>query len=235
MVLVTLDTKMMGRLRYLLRRGAFALGGGSARRRFSKIYTANVFGSSESRSGEGSNLAQTETVRRELPGLLGRLGVKTLLDAPCGDFNWLHITPLPLEAYIGIDIVEELVKKNARQDAGPGREFRCLDLIKDPLPRADLILCRDCLVHLTFDQARAALRNFRRSGATYLLTTTFTDCVKNTDLRWGKIWRPLNLQLPPFNFSAPRALINENCTEENGRFRDKCLGLWALGELRIAE
>ena len=38
-----------------------------------------------------------------------------------------------------------------------------------------MILCRDCLVHLTFDDARAALQNLRRSGSKYLLTTTFTD------------------------------------------------------------
>lgn len=225
---------MMTRLRGLLRQAAFLLMGDAAKKKFSEIYRGNVFGNRESRSGVGSSIAQTETIQRELPGLFRSLGVKILLDAPCGDFNWMRVTPMPLERYIGIDIVEELIQKNISEHTTPAREFRCLDISSDPLPRADLILCRDCLVHLPYNQVRAVLGNFLRSGSTYLLTTTFSDLPKNAELSWGIIWRPLNLQLPPFDFPPPLALINEGCTEENGRFRDKCLGLWKLSDLRIA-
>jgi hypothetical protein len=45
---------------------------------------------------------------------------------------------------------------------GPGREFLHLDITTDRLPKVDAILCRDCLVHCSFRQIAAAVRNFRR-------------------------------------------------------------------------
>jgi hypothetical protein len=199
--------------------------------KFSQIYFRNIFGGSASRSGEGSNLVQTEKIRCELPGLMQRLGVKTFVDAPCGDWHWMRKTALGVEQYIGVDIVEALIETNGRLFGNASHAFLCLNMVEDPLPRADLIFCRDCLVHLAFDEAKNVIGNFKRSKSRYLLTTTFTNCRKNTDLVSGRIWRPLNLNLPPFNFPAPLMLINENCTEENGRFADKCLGLWLLEEI----
>src|SRR3990172_6563117 len=56
---------------------------------FTYIYTRNdVWTSGESRSGVGSELGTTETIRKELPKLLAMLDVQVFLDAPCGDFNW---------------------------------------------------------------------------------------------------------------------------------------------------
>jgi hypothetical protein len=44
-------------------------------------------------------------------------------------------------------------------------------------------------------------------------------------------WRPLNMQLPPFNFPNPICIINEKCTEGEGEFKDKSLGLWRLKDI----
>lgn len=71
------------------------------------------------------------------------------------------------------------------------------DITVNPLPTADLILCRDCLVHLSFAHIDAALANFRASGARWLLTTTFPMIEENVDCEDGD-WRALNLTLPPF-------------------------------------
>lgn len=207
--------------------------GGRVQSKFSKIYRENIFGGRESRSGEGSSLEQTATIRKAIPSLLKELGVTTMLDAPCGDFFWLRHLDLPLEQYIGADIVEELVAEDRRRYGDASRQFVCVNLIEDPLPRADLILCRDCLVHLNFKQAMRALRNFKASRATYLLTTTFTDRTKNADLVGSDIWRTLNLQLPPFNLPAPMRIINENCSEGNGAYADKCLALWRLADVVV--
>lgn len=207
--------------------------GRSAKRRFSQIYRRNEFGGTESRSGEGSTLTQTETIRREIPHLLANLGARTLLDAPCGDFNWMQHVALDLDKYWGVDIVGELIKTNRIRFGNPQREFLCLDLIEDPLPAADVVLCRDCLVHLNFRQAKGVLRNFRRSGCKYILTTTFTGRTANVDLVGDDVWRTLNLQLAPFIFPQPLVLINEHCTEHGGAYADKCLGLWLLDDLEL--
>jgi glycosyltransferase involved in cell wall biosynthesis len=205
----------------------------SVRARFSKIYTDNIFGSDESRSGGGSTLLQTEKLRGELPRLLTDIGADSLVDAPCGDFNWMRHTELGIAKYIGVDIVEDLIADDQRRYGDTRRGFMCLDIIRDKLPQADVILCRDCLVHLTFEQALNAISNFRRSGTTYLLTTTFTDRTANVDLLGSDIWRTLNLERAPFNFPPPLRLINENCTEGDGAYGDKCLGLWRLADLTV--
>lgn len=197
--------------------------------KFSNIYTHNIFGGGESRSGEGSNLVQTAVIRLALPELVKELGIKTIMDAPCGDWHWMKEISLSVEKYVGVDIVESLIEKNSKQFGNAKHQFICKNLTEDDLPQVDLILCRDCLVHLSFDDARKVLANFKRSKSKFLLTTTFVNRDCNNDLvGQNKFWRPLNLELPPFDFPHPLKLINENCTEENGQFIDKNLGLWRL-------
>ncbi|HXP30558.1 MAG TPA: class I SAM-dependent methyltransferase [Stellaceae bacterium] len=200
------------------------------RRIFEHYYLTNAWGDAESRSGCGSNLPETAVIRAELPRLLRQLRVTSLLDAPCGDFHWMQTVDLGAIAYIGADIVEPLVAANQRRYGGPSRRFLRLDLVRDELPPVDLILCRDLLVHLCFTEIHAAIRNLRRSGATWLLTTTYPTRAANDDTATGG-WRRLNLERAPFGFAKPAALIDEHCTEEGGRRRDKSLALWRIADL----
>jgi len=52
---------------------------------FTKIYRENFWGG-ESRSGLGSDLVQTETIRTSLPKLFKELEIKSLLDIPVVTF-----------------------------------------------------------------------------------------------------------------------------------------------------
>lgn len=198
---------------------------------FENIWTRNRWGDPESRSGTGSNPRQTEHLRKELPALLEILEIRSLLDLPCGDFHWMKDVRLPEGlAYIGGDIVEQLVERNRSQYGSAARQFRTIDLMRDPLPVADLILCRDALVHFSYSDIFRALANFRRSGAEYLLTTHFSGDRTNHDIRTGQ-WRPLNLMKAPFHLPPPMLVIDERCTEGNGGYRDKCMALWRLKDL----
>ena len=186
----------------------------------------------ESLSGPGSSMAQTAELRGRLPLLVADLGIQSLLDAPCGDFHWMREVELCLAEYIGVDFLEELVVENERRYGTPGRRFLCLDIREAPLPATDCVLCRDCLVHLSFADIYRTLRNFKSSRARYLFTTTFTSRRKNEDALDGA-WRPLNFELPPFAFPKPLRLLNEKCSEAGGAFRDKSLGLWRLEDLPL--
>lgn len=199
------------------------------RDRFERHYVTNYWNSDESQSGRGSSLSQTAAIRDELPRLCQRLGVASLLDVPCGDVHWISQIDLPGVCYRGLDIVPALIAGNRARFAGSGRDFQVLDVVARVPPQADLILCRDLLVHLPLRDALMALRNFRRSGSTWLLTTTFIAREINTELAGD--WRPLNLLLPPFSLPPPAALITEFCTEEDGCYSDKSLGLWRLADL----
>src|SRR3989338_6316354 len=154
----------------------------SLKEKFSDIYAYNIFGGLESRSGEGSNLVQTAVIRQALPELVKELEIKTIMDAPCGDWHWMRDISLSVEKYVGVDIVEALIEKNSKQFGNAIHQFICKNLTEDDLPQVDLILCRDCLVHLSFDDARKVLANFKRSKSKYLLTTTFVSRDHNSDL-----------------------------------------------------
>ena len=194
---------------------------------FTRIFDDRGWLEPESASGRGSSLASTEAIRSELPALLAELGVRSVTDAGCGDFHWFHHLDLPLDSYVGIEVVEALSRQNQERFGGGGRRFVSLDVIRDPLPRADLILCRDCLVHLKNGLVTAALRNFRRSGSRYLLATTFTGPHPNVDVPLAG-WRPINLERPPFALGPPLRLIREAAPLEEGGRADKALGLWRL-------
>lgn len=199
--------------------------------KFRYIYQHNVWGSAQSNSGVGSQLDATQILREEIPKLLDRLGAKTLLDLPCGDFGWLSHARLEVD-YIGADIVAEIVQHNQQQYASPRRRFVQLDLASDPLPKVDVVLCRDCLVHLSFATVFRAFANLKQSGSSYLLATTFPDLKNNRDVADGDWWAQ-NLELSPFNLPKPLHLINEGCTEEGGAYADKSLGLWPIADLPV--
>jgi len=95
------------------------------------------------------------------------------------------------------------------------------------------VLCRDCLVHFSFDDVFRALANLCRSGSRYLLTTHFTGPAENRDIVTGD-WRLLNLEREPFLLPAPRRVLVESCTLEEGRGQGKCLALWELETVRAA-
>jgi hypothetical protein len=52
----------------------------------------------------------------------------------------------------------------------------------------------------------------------------------NAEIRTGG-WRPLNLQAAPFGFPPPEWSIDERCEADEGRYRDKRLGVWRLAAL----
>lgn len=176
---------------------------------FSDIFNANEWKSVESRSGKGSALETTQNIRRKLPGLVKRLSVKTFLDAPCGDFNWIRLVEFPDGmTYIGADIVPDLIKSLNANYADERRRFIKLNLIEDQIPEADLWLCRDCLFHLPNEDISVILQKFRESKLKYLLATNYNFCRVNHNVDLGG-FRYINLRRPPFNLPKPIMEIDD--------------------------
>lgn len=197
---------------------------------FAAYARSNKWGDVESLSGKGSNLAATEELRCLLPVLLKELGATSMLDVPCGDFHWMAHVDLQGVDYLGGDIVEELVQANMARHSRPGRSFRRIDLISGPVPRADLVFVRDCLVHLSARHVMASLANIRASGSTWLLTTTFPESATNEDIPTGH-WRAIDLTRAPFGLPLPVRLIAEGKADVRGQAPDKMLGLWRIADL----
>ena len=193
---------------------------------FQVAYAAQAWGSAESGSGVGSELAATENVSAYLPELFRRLEVSRFLDAPCGDWNWMRRVDLAGIDYVGADVVGSVVAGNAQKYARPGVRFIHVDLTKDPLPAVDLILCRDCWDHLSFSDMSAMLKNFRRTGATWLLVSHTPGHDKNESKATGIGWRHLNLNLSPFGF--PPKLESRKDHYPDVPFE---IALWRLADL----
>lgn len=197
---------------------------------FDTIYRQNRWGSDESLSGKGSTLAYTRRLRASLSRCLAELKTGVLLDAPCGDFNWIqHVRLPPGTRYIGGDIVAPLIEELREKRGDETHEFRRLDIVEEPLPAADLWLCRDVLFHLSNDEILKVLRNFSRSSIPYLLTTTYRFEKSNSDIKSGG-FRFINLGLPPFALPKPISMIVDFVAPEPPRY----LGLWSRVQIQSA-
>lgn len=199
---------------------------GSRRERFDRIYKTGQWTHGdlghESLSGYGSTIEATKNVREGLPALLKELRATRLLDVGCGDFNWMKWVDLPCP-YIGVDIVESVVKANRAQYENDQRAFRCLDAVEDALPSVDVVLCREVLFHLSMADATKLLANIRQSGARYLLATTDPEVAVNRDIPSGE-WREINLELPPYRLGRRMAQLQDG----DGPRQSRMLAVWAL-------
>jgi hypothetical protein len=197
---------------------------------FTDIFLTGAWGSDESKSGPGSDLKNTTNIIREIPILLKKYNIKTILDVPCGDFNWFQHIPLENIHYTGADIVKDVVNSNNSKYETDNIKFIHADLITDQLPKTDLIICRDCLFHLPTDAILKAINNIKRSNSNYLLTTSYNwkGLSNNTDISFGE-WRRINLEMDPFIFPVPEYFIFEGSTRKTDM--DRFLGLWKISNI----
>jgi len=195
---------------------------------FAKIYDLNFWNSDESKSGEGSTLEATENIRKLLPQIISKYNIKSMLDAPCGDYNWMSQVEKDC-IYIGGDIVDPLIANNQKNYSSEKVSFIVLDITKDKIPNVDLIFCKDCLQHLSYEKVRLALNNFKNSGFKYLLVTSYPKTWRNHDIHDGD-YRPLNLFKSPFNLPKPITKIEEPSKISHGE-PDKTMYLYELNSL----
>jgi hypothetical protein len=195
---------------------------------FKLIYQENRWQNAESKSGLGSTLDYTKPLRRALEVFITSRQVKSILDAPCGDFNWMSKVPLPLDcSYLGCDIVPDLVDE-LKQNY-PNFQFRVLDIVHDKIPKADIWICRDVLFHLPLEDCLSVLENFVKSEVEYILIKNFDFPKINTSVRPGG-FRFLNMRLPPFNLPKPV----ERLTDFTPPYPPAYLDVWSRAQVADA-
>ena len=207
------------------------------RKIFTDIYNKeNFWDGQESCSGRGSDMPIINKFADKLIEVINSLDIDSICDVPCGDFNWMRniLLKLKYNCYVGIDIVVDIIKNNNNKYKSNKIKFECGDIMTSTLPKSDIVFCRDCLVHLNLEHIKQAIENIKISDSKYLVMTTFTN--KNNrvfiDINDGE-WRPINFNLPPFNFPDPKLIICENCEQLDGRYMDKSLGLWEIKDLSL--
>eukprot|EP01098_Paradermamoeba_levis_P000593 TRINITY_DN1062_c0_g1_i1.p1 TRINITY_DN1062_c0_g1~~TRINITY_DN1062_c0_g1_i1.p1 ORF type:complete len:395 (-),score=86.98 TRINITY_DN1062_c0_g1_i1:109-1293(-) len=203
--------------------------------RFNAIFHGNSWGSKESKSGTGSELSATVNIRGFLAKVFVKYNISTMLDAPCGDFNWQpHIDGIHTIKYTGADIVEAAVQHNKHKITTGEEKFKhfnfiVLDVVGTPIQKYDLIHCRDALQHMPFADAKSAIDNFKSSGSTYLMTNFHEGSPGNKDVQPGDM-NPINVMMPPFNFPPPMEYIHEH-PNVGGLDGTKMMGIWKLKDV----
>ncbi len=197
---------------------------------FTEIYHTNYWMGANSRSGQGSSLCSTSVIRTELSVLCDALQIKRMLDIGCGDYYWMQ--NVPNCAYMGVDIVPEMIELNRKHYADKGHHFLCLDCVHDPLPEAEMVLCRDVIAHLNYKDACDLLRNIKNSGSKFLLITTHLETKENEQKHTGH-HSPYNMTKSPFNLSDPLVVIEETSVEPETRAQRKAMGLWLISDIDI--
>ena len=125
--------------------------------------------------------------------------------------------------YIGGDIVQEIIDNNIRKFKNNKLDFIKLDITKENLPDSDLMICRDCLIHLSFKSIKLFFENFKKSKINYLLLTTYklkdtNKEIDNLDIPDGE-YREIDLTRPPFLLPKPlHEILDKDELNKNSGF-----------------
>jgi hypothetical protein len=209
---------------------------------FSRVYEEKIWGVEGEGSGPGSDLKSTVEIRKYMTRMIQEYNIISMLDAPCGSFHWMPAAlPSIFEIhphfeYTGADIVSSVIANN--KEKHPEYSFFEHDIANDFIfKKYDLIMARDVFIHLKAETIMCAVANFQISQSVYLFTTTYPSVKDNIErhhvdddnenmLLDAGAYRPLNLQIPPYNFPAPLQVMQEE--DGNG----KAIALWRLGDLQ---
>lgn len=202
--------------------------------RWTYAWQSNSWRKDESASGDGSSLQYTQNLRRNLPILFKKFGIKTVFDAPCGDLNWMSsvLSLYPIK-YQGGDIVKPLVDELNDKFGSNNASFIYFNLIDMVPPKSDLMICRDCLIHFSHSDTHSMLNNFLLSGTKYLLTTTHTNRngkFDNRDILNGE-FRMIDLFSAPYNFSSTPLFVIDDWIPP---FPERQMCLWNREQIQSA-
>lgn len=183
------------------------------KRVFTSIYKSNHWVQGEntlsknsiSVSGHGSNINtdQFYNLSKNFTKIIESYGIKSILDIPCGDFLWMHeiIRNKNIE-YLGIDIVDDLIKKNKNNYLNKNFSFENHDVVNYIVDKKfDLIVIRDFFIHINNQDILKVINNLKQMDFKYLVVNSYNN-IKNQDVIIGQ-HRKVNLLIEPFFLKKP--------------------------------
>lgn len=192
---------------------------------FAEIYQTGYWknGPGGSVSGPGSSPEATQLLQTELKAFFRDQQIASLGDVGCGDFNWMAGLVKDIPSVRGYEIVPDLVGKLNAQNDQPNLEFICLNILEESPAPAEMMICRDCLVHFSLENIQLALKNLLPTATRFLALTHFPEVKHNEDIATGN-WRPLNMTLAPFHLPPPDFFFTDI-------MEDKGLAIWKMETL----
>lgn len=130
---------------------------------FTRVYEEHQWGGEEGFcSGGGSTELHAANYATVVNQVIKHKGVTTVVDCGCGDFVVGKALRTDGVRYIGIDVVESLIKWNQKKHGDHDTSFLCKDIVKDTLPDGQLCLIRQVLQHLSNSEIATVLQKTRR-------------------------------------------------------------------------
>ena len=130
---------------------------------FRRIYRTKAWGDNGEAfcSGLGSRGPVAQLYCASVAQFVQDHRIQSVVDLGCGDFT---VGRQIVEAsgdirYTGIDVVPEMIEHHQKTNSDPRVSFRCADISRDPLPKADLCLIRQVLQHLSNEEIARVLAN----------------------------------------------------------------------------
>jgi hypothetical protein len=119
-------------------------------------------------SGSGSYGAWAEQFVRVAKDLIRRHHIRSITDIGCGDFNVGRQLCDSVEKYNALDISTRIIELDRARFAGLANvTFQQANACTDALPKADLVIVRQVLQHLTNAQIEQILANIERTGFSF--------------------------------------------------------------------
>lgn len=182
--------------------------------------------------GSDSNLVKQAGTIDFINSMIEKYQIRSISDCPCGLFeNWMYLVNLTNVEYVGYDINDIAIERNKKNN--PNLSFFEFDMVNDKISHTDLIICRDCLFHLSNDFVLSTIKNFRDSGSIYLLATEHNWVVVNGDLTEEELYREagfryINLEIEPFNLGQPIEIHNEEVWRQRESGHNRQMSLWKI-------
>ena len=170
---------------------------------FDEMYKRNLWGFG---SGHGSLPRVTKSYRSMLENFIKDNGITTVVDLGCGDWQFSQQIDWGEANYLGLDIVDSLIKENDSRFGTEKVHFEVAPKDFKQLPKGDLLVVKDVLQHWP----NADVKKFLSAIKTRYKFVLTTNCIDselpvNENIEMGG-FRGLDIRIAPFN--TPAAVIH---------------------------
>ncbi len=158
-------------------------------------------------SGYGSSMPATLLYRTFLQQFMEKAGVRSVVDAGCGDWESSRAVDWKGIDYKGFDIVASVVDSDRKKYETPNVRFFVANIVDEDLPPADLLICKHVLQHLPTVAVQKFLKQLPKYKHVLLVDSVNPGTLsgKNQDINAGE-FRELDVTRPPFNVRGAKVL-----------------------------
>jgi SAM-dependent methyltransferase len=181
-----------------------------AREAFERIYREGLWAKDaqgKGTSGYGSTLEFTKLYRVFLQDFLAAHQIRSVVDAGCGDWEFSQAIDWKGIRYLGVDIAPSVIAANQRRFEAANVRFAVADIVRDPLPPADLLLVKDVLQHLSNADITLFFRQLQRYRHVLIVNDVLPESLsaEAADIQTGR-YRPIDVTRPPFALAGTKVL-----------------------------